>query len=149
MSCSTNSPKHRRFSKKRGKCCDSRDTQRVRRAPAPRITTKLLGPARGLTHLRMHEPSCIACQITELPSDSRRSCRGKIDPQLVDVMRSALEEVMTRGSLGVFDFVNKSVSRRSRLSRQSDTRERSAAEIVVRAVLLLYAYDEARQACPA
>jgi hypothetical protein len=25
MSCSTNSPKHRRFSKKRGKSCDSRD----------------------------------------------------------------------------------------------------------------------------
>jgi hypothetical protein len=31
MSCSTNSPKHRRFSKKRGKSCDSRDPQRVRR----------------------------------------------------------------------------------------------------------------------
>jgi hypothetical protein len=29
MSCSTNSPKHRRFSKKRGKSCDSRDPQRV------------------------------------------------------------------------------------------------------------------------
>jgi hypothetical protein len=29
MSCSTDSPKHRRFSKKRGKSCDSHDPQRV------------------------------------------------------------------------------------------------------------------------
>src|SRR5262249_12638406 len=31
MSSRTNSPKHRRFSKKRGKSCDSRDPQCVRR----------------------------------------------------------------------------------------------------------------------
>jgi hypothetical protein len=35
----------------------------------------------------------------------------KFDPQLVQVMRNALEEVMTKGPLRIFEFVNKGVSR--------------------------------------